>query len=73
VSQLHAQVSRRLFRPWFGRIPNREIPVGAVTNAIHVDSWLAESAEVMLMRPCLDPVADEHPDRAGWFKGWMPG
>jgi starch phosphorylase len=66
VSELHAEASRRLFRPWFPRFPDGEIPIGAVTNGIHTDSWLAECAEVMLFGPYVDPDADEFPDRADW-------
>ena len=41
VSRVHAEVSRRLFRPWFPRIPDAEIPVRYVTNGVHTDSWTA--------------------------------
>ena len=42
VSQLHGHVSRRMWRPLW---PNREetaIPIGHITNGVHVQSWLAE-------------------------------
>jgi len=65
VSQLHAGVSRRLFRPWFPRFPDREIPVTAVTNGIHTDSWLSEAAEQLLKR-YVGKEVDEQPDRVDW-------
>jgi starch phosphorylase len=43
VSRLHGQVSRQLFAPLFSRWPEAEVPVGHVTNGVHVPSW--ESAE----------------------------
>jgi starch phosphorylase len=39
VSRLHGQVSRRLFAPLFSRWPEEEVPVGHVTNGIHVPTW----------------------------------
>lgn len=65
VSQLHARVSQRLFRPWFPRFPDREIPVQAVTNGIHTDSWLAERIEASLKRT-LGPDMDEFPEQVPW-------
>jgi glycogen phosphorylase len=43
VSRLHGEVSRRLFQPLFPRWPQAEVPVGHVTNGVHVPSW--DSAE----------------------------
>jgi len=43
VSRLHGAVSRGLFQPLFPRWPNAEVPVGHVTNGIHVATW--ESGE----------------------------
>ncbi len=39
VSQLHGRVSRRIFQPLFPRWPTEEVPVGHVTNGVHVPSW----------------------------------
>lgn len=39
VSELHGHVSRRIFQPLFPRWPEREVPVGHVTNGIHVPTW----------------------------------
>ena len=36
VSRLHGEVSRRIFLPLFPRWPQEEIPVGHVTNGVHV-------------------------------------
>jgi starch phosphorylase len=47
VSRLHGKVSRRIFESLFPRWPEREIPVGHVTNGIHVPSWhSAEAADL---------------------------
>jgi starch phosphorylase len=39
VSRLHGKVSRRLLLPLFPRWPEYEIPVGYVTNGVHVPTW----------------------------------
>ena len=36
VSRLHGSVSRRLFQPLFPRWPQDEVPVGHVTNGVHM-------------------------------------
>jgi starch phosphorylase len=43
VSQLHGQVSRRLFQGLFPRWPEAEVPVTYVTNGVHTPTW--DSAE----------------------------
>jgi starch phosphorylase len=39
VSQLHGEVSRSLFQPLFPRWPQKEVPVGYVTNGVHMPTW----------------------------------
>ena len=39
VSRLHGAVSRRLFSRLFPRWPDHDVPVGHVTNGVHVPSW----------------------------------
>jgi starch phosphorylase len=45
VSRLHGEVSRRLFQPLFPRWPQNEVPVGQVTNGVHVPTWDSEGAD----------------------------
>ncbi len=47
VSQLHGSVSRRIFQGLFPRWPESEVPVGHVTNGVHVPSWDSATAEVL--------------------------
>jgi starch phosphorylase len=46
VSRLHAEVSRRIFAPLFPRVPEHEIPIGHITNGVHMPSWAADDADV---------------------------
>jgi starch phosphorylase len=39
VSALHGATSRELFAPLFPRLPAADVPIGHVTNGVHVPSW----------------------------------
>src|SRR5579875_250836 len=39
VSKLHGEISRRLFHPAFPHWPDAEVPIGHITNGVHVPSW----------------------------------
>ncbi len=41
VSDLHGRVSRRMWRPLWAAHDEREVPIGHITNGVHVGSWLA--------------------------------
>ena len=45
VSRLHGSVSRRLFLPLFPRWPEDEIPIGHITNGVHMPTWDSASAD----------------------------
>jgi len=52
VSRLHGEVSRQLFAPLFPRWPTDEVPVGHVTNGIHVPSWDSAAADELWTQAC---------------------
>jgi starch phosphorylase len=52
VSRLHGHVSRRLFQPLFPRFPEREVPIGHVTNGIHVPTWDSAWADQLWTELC---------------------
>jgi len=52
VSRLHAQVSRHLFLPLFPRWPEDEIPIGYVTNGVHVPTWDSAPADDLWTGSC---------------------
>jgi len=41
VSQLHGEVSRRMWQSIWPETPVEEVPIGAITNGVHTESWLA--------------------------------
>ncbi len=52
VSQLHGEVSRRIFQPLFPRWPRDEVPIGHVTNGIHVPTWDSQASDELWTRYC---------------------
>ena len=45
VSRLHGQVSRHILAPLFPRWPEDEVPVGHVTNGVHMPNWDSAAAD----------------------------
>jgi starch phosphorylase len=45
VSRLHGEVSRHIFEPLFPHWPQGEVPVGHVTNGVHMPSWDSAPAD----------------------------
>jgi len=52
VSNLHEEVSKKLFASLFSRWPLDEIPVGHVTNGVHMPSWDSEFADKLWTDAC---------------------
>lgn len=52
VSRLHGKVSRRIFLPVFPRWPEDEVPVGHVTNGVHMPSWDSAQADSLWTEAC---------------------
>ena len=52
VSLLHGKVSRKLFEPLFPRWPTDEVPVGHVTNGVHMPTWDSAEADDLWTELC---------------------
>jgi len=52
VSRLHGQVSRHLFEPMFPRWPADAVPVGHVTNGVHMPTWDSAAADTLWTKAC---------------------
>lgn len=52
VSKLHGEVSRKLFSKLFERWPVSEVPVGSVTNGVHMPSWDSELSDELWTNAC---------------------
>jgi glycogen phosphorylase len=42
VSELHKKVSRRMWTRLWPELPEADIPIGHVTNGIHIPSWISD-------------------------------
>ncbi len=52
VSRLHGKVSRGIFQSLFPRWPEIEVPVGHVTNGVHMPSWDSAEADDLWHESC---------------------
>ncbi|NLH17265.1 MAG: glycosyltransferase family 1 protein [Phycisphaerae bacterium] len=52
VSRLHGKVSRNLFQPLFPRWPQDEVPIGHITNGVHMPSWDSLFADDLWTHAC---------------------
>jgi len=52
VSRLHGEVSRHLFEPLFPRWPTDEVPVGHITNGVHMPTWDSAPADDLWTKAC---------------------
>ncbi len=52
VSQLHGEVSKQMFSNLFPRWPVAEVPIGYITNGVHVPSWDSSEADALWTKAC---------------------
>jgi starch phosphorylase len=52
VSRLHGEVSRRIFQDLYPRWPRGEVPIGHVTNGVHMSTWDSAHADRLWTSAC---------------------
>lgn len=52
VSRLHGRVSRHLFEPLFPHWPVPEVPIGHVTNGVHMPTWDSAASDDLWTEAC---------------------
>ncbi len=65
VSQLHADVTERMWKPLWSQPSTEKQPVRAVTNGVHVGTWVAHRLAILFDR-YLDPQWRHTQDAATW-------
>ena len=50
VSRLHGAVSRRLWKDAWRGLPEAQVPIGSVTNGVHMPTWVAREVAALLAR-----------------------
>jgi len=63
VSARHREESRRIWRWVWGNRPAAEVPIGYVTNGVHLGTWMARPLRDLLAEQ-LGPEWEEHVDAA---------
>jgi glycogen phosphorylase len=68
VSQLHGRVSRRMWQGLWPELPEDEVPIGSITNGVHLPSWVSQDL-VQVYDRYLGPRWREDPaDQAIWSR-----
>jgi glycogen phosphorylase len=66
VSQLHGQVTRAMFAPMWPDRAEADRPVSAVTNGVHVPTWIASDLAALFTRYLGADWIERHDDPALW-------
>ncbi|HOK95098.1 MAG TPA: alpha-glucan family phosphorylase [Anaerohalosphaeraceae bacterium] len=66
VSQLHGEVSRKIWSGLWPELPVSEIPITSITNGIHAKTWLSPELNSLYERYLGSRWADEAVDKSIW-------
>ncbi|MDE3153914.1 MAG: alpha-glucan family phosphorylase [Acidobacteriota bacterium] len=66
VSQLHGHVTREMWAPLWPGTSEAQRPVGAITNGVHVPTWLSAELSGLLDRQLGTDWRERHDDPALW-------
>jgi starch phosphorylase len=65
VARLHGLVTRRMMQPMWPGYPLEELPIGSVTNGVHIRSWISTEMSALFNR-YLGPQWGEKPADGIW-------
>lgn len=66
VSVLHGDVTRRMWQPLWPGVPHDQLPIRAITNGVHVPTWVAEPVQALLAEYLGADWLDRADDPALW-------
>ncbi len=66
VSRLHGEVTRKMWKGLWPDVPEKEIPIGHVTNGIHFQSWISRDMKELYDRYLSPRWRDEPADHSVW-------
>jgi starch phosphorylase len=66
VSQLHGHVTRAMFAPMWPDLPEAQRPVAAVTNGVHVPTWIASELSDLFSKYLGNGWLERHDDPGLW-------
>ncbi len=65
VSRLHGQVARAMWKAHWPDCPPEEVPIGHITNGVHLRNWVSVDMASVLDR-YLGPAWSRDPDEVDW-------
>ena len=66
VSQIHGKVSREMWQSVWPDCPVEEVPIVAITNGVHVPSWISTELKAVYARHLSEDWEERHDDLALW-------
>jgi glycogen phosphorylase len=66
VAALHGETSRRIWSDLWPGVPEDEVPIGHVTNGVHVKTWMAPEIQALVSRTLPDDWRRRVDDVAMW-------
>lgn len=68
VSELHGEVSRTMFKSLWPDVPEHEVPIEAITNGVHIPSFISDELGALYSRYLGDHWVERVDDPATWAK-----
>ncbi len=68
VSQLHGEVSRKMWQGLWPDLPTDEVPIEAITNGVHTASWVASEMGALFTRYLGPRWAEQCDDAELWAR-----
>jgi starch phosphorylase len=66
VSKRHGEVARRMWQGLWPDVPEERIPIGSVTNGVHVPTWIEPKMELLFNKYLGPNWLAEHDSHATW-------
>jgi starch phosphorylase len=66
VSRLHRHVSQRMWQDLWPQLPVWEIPIGSITNGVHLGSWLSSDLSSLYDQYLQPDWRERHADPQTW-------
>ena len=66
VSQVHEGVARRMWQGLWADLPQQDVPIGHVTNGVHIETWLHPGMAALFDRYLETGWRDTIDERATW-------
>ncbi len=66
VSQLHGEVSRRMWKNLWPELPEEQLPLSSITNGVHTRTWMSNHMASLLIRYLGTRWLDDPTDHNVW-------